>query len=479
MRLLVVTLLAQMLPGLPSASAGMSPDGIVNLRERGAAGDGTTDDTAAIVAAFASTCAAGGGTINVPSGVYIVDAAAATIPLCSHLVVSGTGTLRVKPDAGNYATIFSADPPSATVDDLTFTGITIDQNAAANTSSTIDNADPDTYQLIWRVYAGSNLHFEKMRLLVSGVDPIDVNGPAVSGVHVDGNYIEFRKRAGQPEFDNSSIYIDGDNFHVTDNTFVASPADAARTAIEIHTGTGIVRGNTIDGYQIGMNLVNLRSSSIVDNSIRRAGYGISLWSTTAMDSVVIAQNTVAINQVTRGLPSSWGISTIEDATFGGRFVNLQVSSNLLQFERESAPREMTGSANCGIGLQARGSIAGVVIADNQIAQPPVRGVVVGIADKSLTTSGVIVRDNRIVDAGSNFSSAAFDYSAAIALQGNLTDVDVLRNRLEFTSRPFAGHYALWSFDSGFTFRNVVATDNQTTSADDVPPDRLPPSTDTP
>ena len=60
----------------------------------------------------------------------------------------------------------------------------------------------------------------------------------MSGVYVHRNYIEFHKRPGQPEFDNSAIYINGDNFHVTDNTFVSTAADEARTAIEIHSGSG-------------------------------------------------------------------------------------------------------------------------------------------------------------------------------------------------------------------------------------------------
>src|SRR5437899_4164802 len=322
--------------------------GLVNLREHGAAGNGSTDDTAAIVSAFSGVCASGGGAIYIPPGIYIINPAVHTIPICSHLIVYGPGTLRVKAETGNYCCIFATDPRTG-ADDLTFTGINVDQNTSNNTTATIAVDDPGTHQLVWKIFAGTNLHFENMHLYVSGVDPIDVNGPTVSGVYIERNYIVFQKRAGQPEFDNSSIYIDGDNFHVTENTFESTAADAARTAIEIHTGSGSVTGNTIDHFSTGINRVNLKSSSVTGNNIRNAGYGISLWSTTLMDSVVISANTVSIAQVTRGTQSSWGIATTHSAGMNGEFSNLQISGNIVRFERESSPRAISGWANYGIG----------------------------------------------------------------------------------------------------------------------------------
>ena len=119
---------------------------IVNLREHGAAGDGSTDDTPAIVSAFSGVCAAGGGTIYLPAGVYIIDPASARIPICSHLEVHGPGTLKVKAQAGNYQCIFAPNPPTAAVDDVTFAGLTVDQNTASNTAGTIVGADPRTHQ---------------------------------------------------------------------------------------------------------------------------------------------------------------------------------------------------------------------------------------------------------------------------------------------------------------------------------------------
>ena len=469
---LLVSILVPAGQDQPERAAAQTPAFAVSIRDHGAEGDGATDNTSAIVAAFTAVCTSGGGTIYIPPGTYIINPAAASIPICSDLVVQGPGTLKVKPNAGNYQAVFAPSPPEAAVNNVTFTGISVDQNTLSNTAATIDVGDVRTHQRIWQVFAGTNLHFENMRLYVSGVNPIDVNGPAVSGVYVNRNHIVFQKREGQPEFDNSSIYINGDNFHVTDNTFVSTAADAARTAIEIHTGSGSVSGNTIDQFSIGMNLVDLKASSVTGNHVRNAGYGITLWSITVMESVVISGNTVAIAQVTRGIASSWGIATSSDADFNGDFSDLQITGNIVRFEEESSSRTINGSANYGIGLQAPGNISSAFILGNEITRAPVRGIAVGVLDERYTTSRVSVVHNRIVDAGSNVSPSALHYSAAISVQGNLSSIDVLRNRLDFLSKPFIGRYSYWSFETGYTFANVVIAENYATAVHGSPTNGL-------
>lgn len=473
--LLLVSGLAGVWALQPGTAAAQALASTVSIRDHGAAGDGATDDTSSIVAAFSAVCTSGGGTIYIPSGTYLIDPAAASIPICSDLVVHGPGTLKVRSEAGNYQTIFASTPPRAAVNNLTFTGIAVDQNAADNTTARIVVADVPTHQRVWQVFAGTNLHFENMRLYVSGVNAIVLNGPAVSGLYIRGNHVAFRKRAGQPEFDNSAIYIDGDNFHVTDNTFVSTAADAARTAIEIHSGSGSVIGNTVDYFRAGMNLVDLKSSAVTGNNVRNAGYGISLWSTTAMDAVIVSGNTVAIAQVTRDLPSSWGIATSYLAGINGSFSNLQISGNIVRFEPESSTRTVSGWVSYGIGLQALGNITNALILGNEILQAPVRGIAVGVLNRTYTTSRVSVRNNRIIDAGSNYSAGASPYSAAISLQGNLSSVDVLQNRLDFLSSPFIGRYSYWSFETGYTFTNVVVAENYATAVAGSPANGLTPS----
>jgi len=75
---------------------------VFNVRAFGAAGDGTTLDTAAIQAAIDQCAAAGGGTVLVPAGKYLVG----TLRLKSHVhlhVVSNAAILG-SPDLSHYAT---------------------------------------------------------------------------------------------------------------------------------------------------------------------------------------------------------------------------------------------------------------------------------------------------------------------------------------------------------------------------------------
>jgi hypothetical protein len=187
-----------------------------------------------------------------------------------------------------------------------------------------------------------------------------------------------------------------------------------------------------------------------------------------MKSVIVSGNTVAIDQASRGIPGSWGIATMQDAAFNGDISDLQITGNIVRFEEESAARTISGSANYGIGLQMLGNISDAAIQGNEIVRAPVRGIAIGILDGKYTTSRVSVVQNRIVDAGSKLSSAAVPYSAAISVQGNLSSIDVLRNRLDFVSRPFSGRYSYWSFETGYTFTNVVVADNYATAIDGSP-----------
>ena len=66
---------------------------VVNVRNLGAVGDGVTDDNAAFTAAMEQICDAGGGTIYVPPGTYIIND---VVRLCSNLTIMGDGATITK-----------------------------------------------------------------------------------------------------------------------------------------------------------------------------------------------------------------------------------------------------------------------------------------------------------------------------------------------------------------------------------------------
>ncbi len=72
--------------GLKWAAPANAP--FFNVKDYGAKGDGTTDDTAAITAAVTAATAAGGGTVFVPQGTFIVSA---TIALTTNITLAGAG----------------------------------------------------------------------------------------------------------------------------------------------------------------------------------------------------------------------------------------------------------------------------------------------------------------------------------------------------------------------------------------------------
>lgn len=73
----------------------VNPDGIHSVTNCGAVGDGVTTNTAAIQTAINATSAAGGGTVEVPAGVFL----SGPIHLASriNLRVDGGATLRMLP----------------------------------------------------------------------------------------------------------------------------------------------------------------------------------------------------------------------------------------------------------------------------------------------------------------------------------------------------------------------------------------------
>jgi len=77
-------------PALP-----VIPGGIYNITNYGAIGDGVTTNTAAMQAAIDAAGAAGGGTVEVPAGIFLSGPIRLTNRI--NLAVDGGATLRMLP----------------------------------------------------------------------------------------------------------------------------------------------------------------------------------------------------------------------------------------------------------------------------------------------------------------------------------------------------------------------------------------------
>jgi hypothetical protein len=134
MALLVACLVLQ--PALAAEGCARPPTSplVLNVRQEGAKGDGRTDDTTALQAAF-DKIAGTGGTVLVPDGVYMVDAVSEERRLKikgdTTVKLSPGATLRVLPNgAKTYALLTIAGSSNVTV-----TGGTLEGDRAQHTGT--------------------------------------------------------------------------------------------------------------------------------------------------------------------------------------------------------------------------------------------------------------------------------------------------------------------------------------------------------
>lgn len=117
--LLASPLVLSALPGRAFAASGKDASAsTVDVRERGAVGDGTHDDTDAFQSAF-DRLPASGGTVNVPAGSYLIDAARSIRPRSHTRLVLATGArLTAMPNALERSSVILVQD----VDDVSISG---------------------------------------------------------------------------------------------------------------------------------------------------------------------------------------------------------------------------------------------------------------------------------------------------------------------------------------------------------------------
>lgn len=101
----------------------LEPRTLVSVKDFGAVGDGTTDDTAAIRAALSTA----GARVHVPEGTYLVSTGARYYALApaAGVTIEGPGTIKLAANQGVGVKVFTV-----TQDDVTISGITVDGSSA-------------------------------------------------------------------------------------------------------------------------------------------------------------------------------------------------------------------------------------------------------------------------------------------------------------------------------------------------------------
>jgi len=213
------------------------------------------------------------------------------------------------------------------------------------------------------------------------------------------------------------------------------PPVAVVAGIEMHGDDMTVSGNRVEnygtgGYIVGDGIVTARNQQWTGNRfVNMTKLGISIWSVSAVENILIDSNTITLNGVLdQGVAGIFQSIYPPDTTVG--IDGLRVSNNTI-----SGLDVHSGTVWNGIQLTAARN---AMIQNNVIERVSGAGILVyGVPGKPLDCRNIELRDNTILDTGFNRFGA---HPYAIALinngRGRFEQVLVSGNRIE-NSLPLA------------------------------------------
>lgn len=449
---------------------------ILNVTQFGAAGDGRTDDTAAIQAAI-DAVPASGGTVIFPPGTYIVAPTKTVgISIKSNLRLAGAGAasvLKIKEHLGDWERLLSPKNPDGVVENFAVEDLAFDSNILNNPESLINEKKIQTYQTFVYITAGKNLTVRRCRFApYSGVWAVSLNGKTVNTCAVTDSYFQFVMRDGNPDYDNSAVYIEGANYVFSGNTFesVPLPNRGARACMEAHGGPAEVFNNTATGYQTLLNIVGSYFAggspgdiSCHDNTCTDALQGIMLWPTLPnnLKNVTVTNNTIAVAQIKHGAVDTAGVYILFSTQAKGTASNITIAKNTIRFQDEGAGRAGDFYYNsAGIGLHNLGGVSGVVIDGNTIELAPSAGVMIGLPEPGKRLfDNVKVTKNTITNPGQNLGFPAA-FRAGVLVNSAAANIEIAGNTIADTF-PTPRCATAIAFDParGNAYRSVTVANN--------------------
>jgi parallel beta-helix repeat protein len=325
-----------------------------NVKDYGAKGDGTTDDTAAIQAAV-NAVAGTGGTVLIPDGTYLVNAVVQNsmgIRLGSSMTLSlsSGAVLQAKPNASaNYAILAVYNASNVNIVGGSLLG---ERNAHQGTSGEYGNGISIT---------------NSQHVVIQGVtasecwgDGFYVTGNASSDVTLCGVVADHNRRQGLTITSGTRILVQNSIFR---NSAGVSP----ERGIDIEPNSGdaidgvLITGCTLTnnaggGFQCGTVASNATATNLVFDQNTVYGNGLNPVGTS--DQFAVKVTTFSGTQITNNQVSN---------NVGGGILVDSATDTLVQGNTVTGSLQVSGNAYfTGVGIEIEGDCSGSTITQNTV-----------------------------------------------------------------------------------------------------------------
>ncbi len=421
-----------------AASWSTSPSLVFNVKDYGALGNDSADDTAAINAAITAATSTK-GIVYFPPGTYRLATLSGTAGTINRRFLTAAAgvtfqgasreasILKVAASAGNYFAIIT----TATVvntDGFKLKDLTIDHNTANNPISsypTMVSSLNDRIALV--LYIGSRVIVQGCRF--TNIDCVWQIGVYGNKINISDNIFD-GYNASSGYHDSSTIYASGNQIRITNNMFNgALAAYSSFTAIETHGGNFSISDNIINNFFTGIlstGVAAAESNGIVidGNVMNRIATGVQLWSNTigntsgwGIEGVAVTNNSIEIDYDSWvGVANAvYGIMLDPTSDLGIR--NIKIANNVIAFRPIVSTTTALDFQHCGVTLYRTALLSGLTdtnidVTNNQIYGPPGTGIYVQLKS---ATKNLKIQDNLIINPASG-GGAAFDPSYRVGVK---------------------------------------------------------------